>query len=95
MAENALAAVAPSTAAIGATAGDFGVIAGTSGFDFDPGAGTLYIFPDYLRQEPTKCNYEWNAAGRSLHKLAPNPFSTTGFSGAGRQVLLRLAAFPF
>ena len=58
MADNALITVAPSTAPLGTFAA----------FDFDAGAGTVTLYAPtgttYLRQNPTKCSYEWVASGQ-------------------------------
>ncbi len=36
-----------------------------SSFDFDSGtSGNQTLFPDYLRQNPTKCSYTWDTAGQ-------------------------------
>ncbi len=58
MADNAILAIAPSTA----PTSDF------SAFDFDPGAGTVTLYAatgiTYLQQNPAKCSYEWVASGQ-------------------------------
>ncbi len=58
MADNALTTVAPSTAPLATFAA----------FDFDAGAGTVNLYSatgtTYLRQNPTKCSYEWVASGQ-------------------------------
>ena len=36
-----------------------------SSFDFDTGTtGNQTLYPDYLRQNPTKCSYTWDTAGQ-------------------------------
>lgn len=54
MAHNTLTAVAASPV---------GGLSDFSGHDFDAGAGTANLYPDFLRQNPTKCTYEWLATG--------------------------------
>lgn len=62
MADRGLTAV---TASAGPTS-DFSAV------DFDPGvAGTQAIYPDYLRQNPTKCTYTWNAPGQVAQAACP------------------------
>ncbi len=39
--------------------------------DFDPGAGTVNLFPTYLRQNPTICTYEWDDSGRLTVQTCP------------------------
>ena len=39
--------------------------------DFDSGAGTVNLFPTYLRQNPTICTYEWDTTGRITGQTCP------------------------
>ncbi len=55
MADLSLTAVAAQTTA----SNDF------SSFDFDTGTtGAQTLYPNYLRQNPTKCSYTWTTAGQ-------------------------------
>lgn len=54
------------TAASAAATSDF------SSVDFDNTAGgTANLFPDYLRQNPTKCAYTWDVNGAVLTQTCP------------------------
>ena len=39
--------------------------------DFDPGAGTVNLFPTYLRENPTICLYDWDATGQITGQTCP------------------------
>lgn len=54
------------TAASAAATSDFSAV------DFDNTAGgTANLFPDYLRQNPTKCAYEWDVEGAVTSQACP------------------------
>jgi type IV pilus assembly protein PilA len=61
MADNAFITVTASAAATS----DFSAV------DFDGGAGTVFLFPDYVRQNPTKCTYTWDLNGQVLAQVCP------------------------
>ncbi len=55
-------------ASSGATS-DFSVAGGE---DFDTSVvGVQSLFPDYLRQNPTKCTYTWDVNGQVLAQVCP------------------------
>ncbi len=58
MADSGLPTVTASTAPMGSTIGEWAT------WDFDPGVGTTFLFPDHLRQDSTNCDYEWNVTGQ-------------------------------
>lgn len=53
------------------TASPLGGLSDFSGFDFDGGAGTVNLFPNYLRQNPAKCTYEWDVDGQITVQTCP------------------------
>ena len=64
IADNALTNL--TTNAIASTA-DWTVVAS----DFEVGVGTQFLYPDYIRQNPTKCAYSTNALGQVLTQTCP------------------------
>lgn len=64
IADNALTNL--TTNAIAAT-DDWTIVAS----DFEVGAGTLFLFPDYIRQNPTKCSYSTDVNGQVSQAVCP------------------------
>ena len=65
MAEVSVTAVSPNdvpATPIGATLNDF------TTFDFSGGNN---LYPQYVRQDPTKCDYNWNATGQITNQACP------------------------
>ena len=49
-------------------------VAATTDFtavDFDSGAATVFLYPAYLRQNPTMCSYTWDINGQVLTQTCP------------------------
>lgn len=59
MASNGVISVNTPAAPIGSTVGDMG-------FAIITGPPAVALYPEFLRQDPVKCNYEWNASGQLL-----------------------------
>lgn len=59
MADNALIAINTPAGLIGSTVGDFA-------FVLDAGPPAVALFPAYVRQDPVKCDYEWDGTGQIL-----------------------------
>ena len=63
IADNALTAA--STNAVTTATNDWAAV------DFDSGTAAVYLFPDYLRQNPTKCSYTSDVNGQVLTQVCP------------------------